>query len=501
MISKATANPVPSLPDARALVAIDLGAESCRVSLLRWISAPGMQPAPHIEMVYRFPNAASPREGGLHWDLKHSWTGLELGLRRCAGIATEGIAAIAVDGWAVDYVRLDSDYNPLGDPFCYRDARNVAAEQAVHGRISPERLYDLTGIQQLRINTLYQLHADMLATSSQPSLWLNLPEYILFRLGGRPVAEYTNATHSAMVDITTKEWSPEVFAAAGLDLRAAPRLVPPGTIVGHLQGPLAELAAFEDTLLIAPACHDTASAIAGIPASGDDWAYISSGTWSLVGTLLDRACKDSRARSGNYTNLGAVGGGVCFHKNVNGMWLLRQCMEHWYQTGSEWTVPELVEAAEHTAPPAELLDLSDENLLLPGDMPAFINAQRKRMGAEPLPDGVEAAPLYASLIFHSLAARYAEVLRDIAAITGKHFNRIYIVGGGSRNLFLNSLTAQATGLSVIAGAVESSTLGNFAVQLAAIAGACDAVTGVQSSQVAQWASLLAAHSADTMPIP
>ena len=500
----------PSAPDPRALVAIDLGAESCRVSLLRWAAD---DHKPQIEMVHRFANSAVEREDGLHWDIEKIWAGLELGLRRCAEIATERVAAIAVDGWAVDYVCLDAEDNLLWEPYCYRDARTVAAEQRLQERITPERLYAVTGIQQLRLNTLYQMYADRLAGLPQPALWLNLPEYILYRLGGRPVSEYTNAAHTAMVDIAAKDWSEEVFDAAGLELKAAPGIVPPGSTVGRVRGPLAQLTAFEDTLLIAPGCHDTASAIAGIPAnvthsaalrtggsvaqtaSGNDWAYISSGTWSLVGTLLERACQGDSAREGNYTNLGAVGGGVCFHKNVNGMWMLRQCIDHWYQHGSDLTVPELVQAAEKIAPPAGLLDLRDDALLLPGNMPGFINTQRSRLGLEPLPEGGEHGPLYASLIFHSLAARYAEVLREVASITGKSFSRIYIVGGGSRNLLLNRLTEQATGLQVIAGAVESSTLGNFAVQMATLEGAYDAVTGVQASAVARWAGVLAEHAA------
>ena len=481
--------------DTRALIAIDLGAESCRVSLLRWrIGKQGT--LPHIEMVHRFPNAAVERLGKhgpeLRWDIEQIWSGLEVGLRRCAEIATEGVASIAVDGWAVDYVRLDQDGKPLADPFCYRDARNIAAEKALHDLIPPARLYAIAGVQQSRVNTLYQLYADQMAgeiPSAAP--WLTLPEYILFRLGAAPVAEYTNAAHTAMVDLATGNWSPEIFAAAGLDLGAAPRLVPPGSTVGYVRGELAQLPAFADTALIAPACHDTASAIAGIPASGADWAYISSGTWSLVGTLLPKAVNDAHALRGNYTNLGAAGGGVCFHKNVNGMWLLRQCIEHWYQTGGEWTVPELVEASANVAPPEGLLDLSDEDLLLPGDMPGFINAQRSRNHLAPLPTGPESAPLFASLIFHSLAARYAQVFADIASITGRTFSRIYIVGGGSRNLLLNRLTEQATGLPVVAGAVESSTLGNFAVQLAALEGAFQPATGVRSDSLAQWARLLA----------
>jgi len=304
------------------LVAVDLGAESCRVSLLRWIDGP-----PEIRLVHRFANSATNRGNGLHWGIAAICEGVEEGLRTCAQLAPDGIDAIGVDGWAVDYVRLGPGGQPVADPFCYRDERNVAALTQVHSRIAPERLYQLTGAQIITLNTLYQLSADRHEDQNLP--WLNLPEFLLHRLGGRRVSEYTNATHTQLLNVQDHSWSAEIFEAAGLDISAAPPLVKPGTDLGQLKGTLASLPAFRNTRLIAPACHDTASAIAGIPAQGDDWAFISSGTWSLVGCVLDSACVSEAARNANFSNQGGVGGKIYFLKNVNGMWLLRQCMEHW----------------------------------------------------------------------------------------------------------------------------------------------------------------------------
>src|SRR5437868_10923424 len=337
-----------SLPrDTRASIAVDLGAESCRVSLLRW-----QEGKPEITLVHRFANAPRESEGGLHWDLKLIEAGLEDGLRRCAAIASEGVRSIAVDGWAVDYVRVDADGKPLADPFCYRDERTIKAERALHRKISAERLRELTGVQLIRINTLYQLYADHLQGLPEGRQWLNLPEYILSRWGGARVAEYTNATHTQMVELNQRQWCREIFSAAHLDLASAAKIVPPGTEIGRVSGALAQLPSLRDTVLIAPACHDTASAIAGIPAMGNDWAYISSGTWSLVGTLLEQPRNDEAVAEENFTNLGAVGGRICFHKNVNGMWLIRQCMETWAAAGGRvWTVPELVAAAEKISTP------------------------------------------------------------------------------------------------------------------------------------------------------
>jgi rhamnulokinase len=418
--------------------------------------------------------------------------GLDRGIRECAAIAKEGVRSIAVDGWAVDYVRVDEDGKALEDPFCYRDERTIKAERALHRRISPERLRELTGVQLLRINTLYQLYADAMQELPEGRQWLNLPEYILSQWGGARVAEHTNATHTGMVELYQRQWCREIFSAAQLDLACAAKIVPPGTELGRVSGPLAELPALRDTVLIAPACHDTASAIAGIPATGNDWAYISSGTWSLVGTLLEQPRNGQAAAEENFTNLGAVGDRICFHKNVNGMWLIRQCMEKWAADGRAWTVQELVTEAEKIPKPHGLLDVDDPDLLLAGRMPERINAQRVRKGLEALDESPENAPVFASLIFHSLAARYAKVLDRVAFHSGKRLKRLFVVGGASQNDYLNRLTQEATGLELFRGAAESSTVGNFAVQMAVLEGSRDAVTGAFAEQVSRWAGLFVA---------
>jgi rhamnulokinase len=468
------------------LVAVDLGAESCRVSLLRWIDG-----QPEIRLVHRFANSARDEGTGLRWDIAAIEAGVEEGLRACADLAPAGIAAIGVDGWAVDYVHLGPEGRPVANPFCYRDERTVESQKLVHSRISPDRLYQLTGVQILALNTLYQLRADGDAQQNLP--WINLPEFLLHRLGARRVSEYTNATHTQLLSTEDHAWSPEIFAAAGLDVSTAPPLVNPGTDIGQLQGPLASLPAFRNTRLIAPACHDTASAIAGIPAHGDDWAFISSGTWSLVGCVLGSACVSEAARSKNFSNEGGVGGRIYFLKNVNGMWLLRQCIEHWRSQGQTWTVEQLIDASANLDGPEGLLDVDDPDLLLPGNMPARINAQRNRSGLSAIPDGAGMAPKMTSLILHSLAARYAAVLRDATNITGRDLKQLYVVGGGSRNTLLNRLTARATGLEVLTGSAESTTVGNFAIQLTALDEDYGDGVGVSASAVAKWASVLAAQ--------
>jgi rhamnulokinase len=416
---------------------------------------------------------------------------LQRGLTACAAIATEGIRSIAVDGWAVDYVRLDAQGAAIADPFCYRDERTVSSEPALHARLSPEHMRDIAGIQLLRINTVYQMFAE--SADLRRQRWLNLPEYVLYRLGGRPIAERTNASHTQMLDLDGR-WSPEIFAAIDAPIECAPDLVQPGTDIGRLSGTLSTLVAFSDTRLIAPACHDTASAIASIPDTADDWAYISSGTWSLVGTVLDSPVNTPQARAENFTNLRGVDGTFCFHKNVNGMWLLRQCMEAWNEQitltegeeGKPLTIEGLVHAAEAFAPRGYTLDVDDADLLLPGHMPERINAQLRRRSLPELDPAPAHAGALASFLFHSLAARYAEVLRSVTNLTGTRLRRLYVMGGGSQNELLNRLTAEATGLQVIRAGVECSTVGNFAVQLATLEGPTDGTT----RPTAAWASLL-----------
>jgi rhamnulokinase len=478
-----------SVKNQKAIVAVDLGAQSCRVSLLRW-----NRQAPEIEVIYRFSNAPLSTNDGLRWNLEAILKGVMTGLRSCATLAPEGIASVGVDGWAVDYVRLDGNGNPVALPFCYRDQRTEPAEIAVHSVLSPARLYSLTGIQILRINTLYQLYADKLSGYDPRLSWLNLPEFITYRLCGKRVGEYTNATHTGLVRLGTHSWCQEIFGELGLDVRSAPEIVPSGSLLGPLTGDLAHLPAFRDTQVIVPTCHDTASAIAAIPAAGDDWAFISSGTWSLVGTVLDSPCVTSDARSMNFTNLGGAGGKFCFLKNVNGMWLLRQCMDEWEQHGFRRTLQELLAQCTSLPAPDPLIDVDEPQLMVPGQTLNKINAQLERLGQPRFTVDDSGIPALANTVLHSLAKRYAEVLSSIGKITGRKLQSLFIVGGGSQNALLNQLTAQRTGLEITLGSVESTTIGNFAIQLAALENHSSSPAGATPDSLAKWAKRLSAAS-------
>src|SRR5882762_4433707 len=471
----------------KALVAVDLGAQSCRVSLLRW-----PQDLPEIEIVHRFANSPLTRNDSLRWDVAALFEGVLHGLRLCAQRAPEGVASIAVDGWAVDYVRLQADGTPAALPFCYRDPRTERAEREVHAILPSEKLYALTGIQILRINSLYQLYADKLAGEDIHLPWLNLPEYITYRLCGKRVAEFTNATHTGLVRLGTHSWCQEIFETLALDLHAAPQIVPCGSLLGPLTGEISGTPEFHNTQVIAAACHDTAAAIAGIPAHGDDWAFISSGTWSMVGTLLDAPCVTLEAQTNNFTNLGCAGGKFCFLKNVNGMWLLRQCTDDWEQHGLRWPLQELLSSCTSLPVPAALIDIDDPQLMLPGNAINKINTQLARLGQPAFAFENHQIPQIANLIFHSMAARYAEVLNSIRRIAGKQLKRLFIVGGGSQNTLLNRFTADLTGLEVVLGSVESTTIGNFAIQLATLDNHSVPAQGASADAIAEWAKRLAA---------
>ncbi|MFZ0742900.1 MAG: FGGY-family carbohydrate kinase [Terracidiphilus sp.] len=475
-------SPVVLPVDEHARVAIDLGAESCRVSLLRWHNG-----RPSIELIHRIANGPVHRGASLRWPLDTILAGLEEGLRKAAIKAPEGIGSIAVDGWAVDYVRLRANGKPLADPFCYRDERNIAAKAVVDAAASPQKLFEQTGAQPLRINTVYQLLADPESGIDARAPWVCLPEYVLHWLGGRRVAEYTNATHTGLVDLKTRIWSRELFEVLGIPFEAAPPIVPAGSVIGRVQGPLAALDAFSETQLIAPACHDTASAIAGIPADLSSTAYICSGTWSLVGALTATPITRLEAMEARYTNQGAAAGGFCFHTNVNGMWLIKQCIDNWASQGRRWSIENLVEQAAASKTNKGIIDVDAEPLLLDSNMPERINHELRLRNLEPIPESAGNEPAFARLIFESLASRYATALVHLEQMLGRKLDRIHVLGGGSRNKLLLALTAERTGLPVEPGEPESSTIGNFAVQMAT----CEAGgKPLALDAVRRWAALL-----------
>jgi rhamnulokinase len=310
--------------------------------------------------------------------------------------------------------------------------------------------------------------ADPAAGIDAGAPWVMLPEYVLYCLSGKRVAEYTNASHTGLVSLKTGDWDAEVFNQLGLPVSAAPQMVRAGTVLGALRGPLAELDAFRSTEVIAPATHDTASAIAGISASLDNGAYISSGTWSLVGALTRVPVTTQRAFDAGYTNIGAATGELLFHALINSMWVLKQCMNAWDAQGRKWEIEELVlRAGDCNRDPSAVLDMDAQSLMLDTDMPGRINTELARLGFEQIADVAGNEPVFARLIFESLAARYASAVANLEETLGRRLERMHMIGGATRNKLLIELTEQRTGLPVEIGECESATVGNFAIQLAA----------------------------------
>jgi rhamnulokinase len=490
-----------------ARVAIDLGAESCRVSLLRWTEGrPGAGAKPSIEVIHRIPNGpvhhhakdmdlslGTPvhRGDSLHWDLSRILAGLEEGLRKAAEAAPEGIASIGADSWSVDYVRLAVDGKVLREPFCYRDERTGATKDAADRLISPFDLFQRTGALPHKINTVYQLMADPRAGIDGCAPWAMMPEFVLYRLSGRRVAEYTNATHTGLVNLKTGTWDAELFEMLGLAVEAAPPLVSAGTVLGPLVGPLADLPAFRETQVIAPSTHDTASAIAGIPGDLNAAAYISSGTWSLVGTVLREPVTTRHAFDSGYTNLGAAGSGLLFHSLINSMWVLKQCMDAWAAQGRPWKIEDLVRQAGECRTTG-VLDMDAETLMRDTEMPQRINSELKRLGFDEIADVPGNEPLFARTIFESLALRYASALANLEKMLGRKLERIAMIGGATRNKLLIELTERQTGLKVEIGETESSTVGNLAAQLAASEAGGGRVT---ANAIRAWAKVLCGRGA------
>jgi rhamnulokinase len=465
-----------------ARVAIDLGAESCRVSLLRWVDG-----KPAVDVIHRIPNGPKHRGDTLYWPLKQMLAGLEEGLRKAAAAAPEGIASIGVDSWSVDYVRLAPDGSMLCEPFCYRDERTVKSKQAADAIISPFDIYQRTGAYPLNLNTVYQLMADPAAGIDKRAPWVMFPEYILYWLSGRRVGEYTNSTHTGLVNLKTGTWDAELFEMLGLAVEAAPPLAPTGTVLGPITGPLAALDAFRSAQIIAPATHDTASAIAGIAKDLSSAAYISSGTWSLVGTVTQTPVTTRHAFDAGYTNIGAAGGGLLFHSLINSMWVLKQCMDGWAAEGRPWPIEKIVQEAAACKAPTGVLDMDAPTLMLDSGMPERINKELVRLGFDAIPDVAGNEPLFARTIFESLALRYASALANLEKMLGRKLDRIHMIGGATRNKLLIELTEKQTGLKVEIGETESSTVGSLAIQLAASEAAGERVT---PEAIRKWAKVL-----------
>jgi rhamnulokinase len=442
-------------------LAFDFGAESGRALLAHLQSG-----ILTTEEVHRFPNEPVEYGGSLHWDVPRLWFEVRKALGRLGEVE---LAGIGVDAWGVDYALLGENGELLQNPYHYRDRRTEGAMEEVLSKVGKEDIYRATGIQFMPINTLYQLFA---AQRQTPKLLeaakylLTIPDLFNYWLTGNAVCEFTNATTTQMVDPVKRAWAVGLMQRLQLPAHLPAPIVEPGSIVGTLLPNLSGHSSLAGATVIAPACHDTGSAVAAISAR-EGTAFLSSGTWSLVGTELDSPVITSHALRMNFTNEGGVNGTTRLLKNVMGLWMLQGCRQSWAAQGLSYDYRELIELATRETSFRHLVDPDDESFLRPPNMLSAINQFCTRTH-QPVPKEPGA---YVRAVLESLAFKYRLVLRNLEHVSGTSIQQIRIIGGGSKNRLLNQLTADATGRRVLAGPAEATALGNVALQILATGGA------------------------------
>jgi rhamnulokinase len=439
----------------RCYAAVDLGASNGRVMLGRVDSS-----TVDLVEVHRFDNEPVRLPDGLHWDILGLFRQVLVGLHKLG--RSQPPRSVGVDSWGVDYGLLDADRALLGNPYHYRDPRTDPMLDALLEAVPAEDIYAITGIQFLTLNTACQL----LAARSSPAFgaartMLLIPDLLTYWLTGSTGAERTNASTTQLYDVHSGQWSTELIGRLGLPEHLFPPLVEPGTVVGPLlPGVARETRLDPDTPVVAVCSHDTASAVAAIPAAGRNFAYISAGTWSLVGVELDAPVVSEASRRANFTNEVGVDGTIRFLRNVMGLWLLQECQRNWRGQGITVETADLLAEAERCTPFAALVNPDDPAFLAPGDMPARIAGYCERTGQAPPRNPGE----YARCVVESLAIAHRASVREAARLSDRTLDVIHLVGGGAHNALLCQLTADACGLPVVAGPVEATALGNVLMQ-------------------------------------
>lgn len=439
----------------RRYAAIDLGASSGRV-----VVGTITDGAVELEEVHRFWNGPVALPDGLRWDVLHLWREILVGLRK----AGEGgpLVSIGVDSWAIDHGLLDRDGALLGNPWHHRDSRSDGVAERFWSVLPADQLYAVTGLQHLPFTTLYQLLAAQGSVQgSAAERMLLVPDLLVLWLTGVEGTEITNASTTGLLDATTGEWSERVLGAAQLDRSLLAPLRSPGEVVGRL---LPEVAAATglgpDVVVTTVGSHDTASAVVGVPAETRRFAYIACGTWALAGVELDAPVLTEESRAANFTNEAGVDGTVRYLRNVMGLWVLSETLRTWAERGETVDLEALLAAAADLPRGGPLIDIDHASLLPPGDMPARVAVLCEVSGHAPPPT----RPALVRCILDSLAAAFARALSDASRLSGLEVEVVHVVGGGARNELLCRLTAEATGLPVLAGPVEATALGNVLVQ-------------------------------------
>ncbi len=440
------------------LAAIDLGAESGRVVAGHF---DGQKLT--LEEAHRFPNTPVKALDTLHWDVLRLWNDIQDGLAKLAAQGGE-VAGIGVDTWGVDFGLLDRDDNLLGNPVHYRDKRNDGMMEVACEMVSRPQIFDATGLQFMPFNTLFQLLALQRQNSPQLEMaqtLLFVPDLLHFWLTGQKTSEYTIASTSQMLDARTRNWHQGLLEKLHIPSKVLLEPLSPGSRVGTLRESVAARTGLNaSTAVIAPGCHDTASAVAAVPAQGDNWAFLSSGTWSLMGVELREPLINERVADLNFTNEGGVAGTIRFLKNIAGLWLVQECRRTWLRQGQDYSYSELTQLAANAPALQAFVEPDAPEFAAPADMPQALREYCQRTGQTP-PGNVGAT---VRLCLESLALKYRWTLERLEELTGRKIEVLHIVGGGTQNKLLSQLTADCTGRTVIAGPVEATAAGNILTQ-------------------------------------
>lgn len=434
-------------------LAIDIGASSGR-HILSYMENGKMI----LEEIYRFSNGMVEKDGEKVWEVERLFGEIVAGMKKCKELGKIPVS-MGIDTWAVDFVLLDEEDNRIGNAIGYRDNRTKGADELVYACISEQKLYGRTGIQKQIFNTIYQLMAvkrDHPEYLKQAKTLLMIPEYFNFLLTGKKAAEYTNASTTQLVSPDTKDWDYELIEQLGYPKQIFRKMEKPGTVLGSLTKEIQEEVGFSCKVIL-PATHDTGSAVMAVPTNQEDTIYISSGTWSLMGTEQLQAECSLESMKRNFTNEGGYDYRFRYLKNIMGLWMIQSVKK---EIADDLSFGAICEQASKAAIPS-LVDCNDSRFLAPENMTEEVRKACEESGQQ-VPEGIAEV---ASVIYNSLAKCYADTIEEIETMTGKRYDSIHVVGGGANAGYLNELTAKATGRTVYAGPTEATAIGNLAAQM------------------------------------
>lgn len=447
-------------------VALDLGASNGRAVIGRF---DGSRLA--LEEIHRFPNGPVqlPHSDGssLHWNALMLFSEVKEGLAKAVRCCGRELVSAGLDTWGVDFALLDRQGGLLGNPYHYRDSRTDGMVEEACRRVPREEIFDRTGIQFMQLNALIQLVAMVVQDSPLLGIadrLLMMPDLLNYWLTGQRVSEYTDASTSQCMDMRTGEWATDLLEKLGIPTHMFPPVIQPGTVLGPLLPHVAEETGAKDIAIVAPGTHDTGSAVAAVPAESTDYAYLSSGTWSLIGVEIPQAVINAKTLAFNFTNEGGVCHTIRLLKNITGLWMIQECRRMWQQEGAQLSWNDITAMAAEAPAFTAVLDVDAKDFLAPGDMPGRIRSYCTRTGQpEPQDRGT-----VARIVFESLALRYRYVQEMMDDLVGRRIGTLHIVGGGSQNRLVNQFTADCMGRPVVAGPVEATAIGNILMQMLAI---------------------------------